>query len=142
VKLLEKGVQKRNYKKAIEKIRNSLEKNPNVIFAYLYGSIARGTTHKFSDIDIAVYLKDASTEKFLELLSYIPDDIPFEVDIKDLNTAPPLLRYNAIREGILLFSKKKEILAEFKYKTTLIALDIKSDIEKLRRTKLERFLKY
>ena len=139
---MEKGVQKRNYKKAIEKIRNSLEKNPNVIFAYLYGSIARGTTHKFSDIDIAVYLKDASTEKFLELLSYIPDDIPFEVDIKDLNTAPPLLRYNVIREGILLFSKNKEILAEFKYKTTLIALDIKSDIEKLRRTKLERFLKY
>ena len=139
---MEKGVQKRNYKKAIEKIRNSLEKNPNVIFAYLYGSIARGTTHKFSDIDIAVYLKDASTEKFLELLSYIPDDIPFEVDIKDLNTAPPLLRYNVIREGILLFSKNKEILAEFKYKTTLIALDIKSDIEKLRRIKLESFLKY
>ena len=88
MKLLEKGVQKRNYKKAIEKIRNSLEKNPNVIFAYLYGSIARGTTHKFSDIDIAVYLKDASTEKFLELLSYIPDDIPFEVDIKDLKYGP------------------------------------------------------
>ncbi len=83
MKLLEKGIQKRNYKKAIGKIRNSLEKDPNVIFAYLFGSVARGTTHRFSDIDIAVYLKDASTEKFLELLSYIPDDIPFEVDIKN-----------------------------------------------------------
>ncbi|MGQ4834468.1 MAG: type VII toxin-antitoxin system MntA family adenylyltransferase antitoxin [Candidatus Asgardarchaeia archaeon] len=137
---MEKVALNQKYKEAIDKITKNLKKNPNVIFAYLYGSIVKGTTHRFSDIDIAVYLKDASTEKFLEVLACIPDDVPFEVDIKDLNTAPPLLRYFVIKDGLLLFTKNRKLLANFKYKTLLIALDIKDDIEKLRKMRLERFL--
>lgn len=138
--IVEKVALNQKYKEAIDKITKNLKKNPNVIFAYLYGSIVKGTTHRFSDIDIAVYLKDASTEKFLEVLACIPDDVPFEVDIKDLNTAPPLLRYFVIKDGLLLFTKNRKLLANFKYKTLLIALDIKDDIEKLRKMRLERFL--
>lgn len=42
-------------------------KDENVIFAYLYGSVARGDTHKFSDIDIAVFFREPVTENYNKL---------------------------------------------------------------------------
>ena len=42
----------------LSRINSILTKDEDVAFAYLYGSFAWGITHKASDIDIAVYLKD------------------------------------------------------------------------------------
>jgi len=39
----------------MERLRYSLEKRPNLLFAYVYGSFVMAD--KFRDIDIAVYLK-------------------------------------------------------------------------------------
>jgi len=40
----------------VENISKILEKEPDIHFAYLFGSHAKKTMHKKSDIDIAVYL--------------------------------------------------------------------------------------
>ena len=42
----------------VDRIKGILTKDEDITFAYLYGSFAWGITHKASDIDIAVYLKD------------------------------------------------------------------------------------
>ena len=47
----------------VESIIKVLENETDILFAYLFGSYAKGTQDKKSDIDIAVYLKD---EKILE----------------------------------------------------------------------------
>jgi len=39
----------------LRKVTGKLEKDKRVIFAYLYGSAARGTMGEDSDVDIAVF---------------------------------------------------------------------------------------
>lgn len=45
-------------KEISKKLSAIFEKIERVEFAYLFGSFARGDAFPFSDIDIAVYLKD------------------------------------------------------------------------------------
>jgi len=124
----------------VKKIKEALEKDENVIFAYLYGSYSRGKHHKFSDIDIAVFLKKYDTNAYMELFSRVPTVLKKEVDIRILNDAPPLFKYKIIKEGNLLFVKNLEILKEFIYTTLLTALEIREQIEDIRRRRFERIL--
>lgn len=133
-------MKKMTLNEAVEKIKKALEQNQNVIFAYLYGSVATGKTHKFSDIDIAVYLQDYTADNFLKILASLPTDIPYEIDVRVLNMVPPLLRYSIIKNGRLLFTRNSRMTKDFVYRTLVEALEIKEDIERIRKAKLERFL--
>jgi len=133
-------LKKMTLNEAVEKIKKALEQNQNVIFAYLYGSVATGKTHKFSDIDIAVYLQDYTADNFLKILASLPTDIPYEIDVRVLNMVPPLLRYSIIKNGRLLFTRNSRMTKDFVYRTLVEALEIKEDIERIRKAKLERFL--
>lgn len=126
--------------KYIKKIKKTLEKNENVIFAYLYGSYSRGRSHKYSDIDIAVFLKKHDTNAYMEILSQIPTDFMREVDIRVLNDAPSLFKYKIIREGTLLFVKDPEVLKKFVYSTLITALEVKKEIERIREKRFKRIL--
>ncbi|MFW6026429.1 MAG: nucleotidyltransferase domain-containing protein, partial [Candidatus Woesearchaeota archaeon] len=42
--------------KHLQKMKNLLFEREEIVFVYLYGSMARGTANKLSDIDIAVYI--------------------------------------------------------------------------------------
>lgn len=75
----------------VEKVGACLEANCNVVFAYVYGSYARGMAGRFSDLDIAVFLRDSGHQRYMELLSELPVDIDVEVDVRVLNDAPPFL---------------------------------------------------
>lgn len=122
----------------IEAVRESLEKNSDVVFAYVYGSQVEGRTGRFSDLDVAVYLKDTSHEKFMNLLACLPADI--EVDVRLLNDAPPLFRYNVVRKGRVIVVKDEEAHRGFLYDTLVSALELKDDISKLREEKFRRIL--
>ena len=41
-------------------MREVLADHPQVIFAYLFGGLARGEPKPLSDVDIAVYLEDTA----------------------------------------------------------------------------------
>ena len=45
----------------MEKIIKAMEEDPEILFAYIFGSYAKGTQKESSDIDVAVYLRDEST---------------------------------------------------------------------------------
>lgn len=126
-------------RREIEKIAKSLEKNNNVIFAFAYGSSSKGRMHKFSDIDIAVRLKDASLNAYFQLLSSLPET-EREIDLRIIDELPPLLRLKIVREGSLLFTKDWKRLEEFISKTLIEALEIKDQIERLKRKSIGEYL--
>ncbi len=83
---LPKDIEKR-FEKAITLMNNE----KNIIFAYLFGSLARGERKPLSDIDLAVYLK--STRKVaqykLNLITKLIECLGTEeFDLVILNTAP------------------------------------------------------
>jgi len=90
-------------------LKEVLEKEKNVQFALLFGSYARGDYFPFSDVDVAVYLKeykpnDLRYEAKLEqkLMSHLKTD---NVDLVIPNEAPPALKYEIVTEGELLFTR-------------------------------------
>ena len=42
----------------LKDLEKELRRNPDIIFAYLFGSYGKGRIHPLSDVDIAVYLKE------------------------------------------------------------------------------------
>lgn len=100
----------------VEKIMDCLAADGRVKFAYLFGSVARGTTGPLSDIDIAVYL-DGRIDRFnykLKLMESLARAMKTEnFDLVVLNDATPLLGYEIIRSGVVLKeNRSKRILFE------------------------------
>nr|MDO8080294.1 nucleotidyltransferase domain-containing protein [Candidatus Freyarchaeota archaeon] len=124
----------------IDRVRERLEENDNVVFAYVYGSYARGRVTRFSDLDIAVFLRDSGHEGFMELLAELPVDVDVEFDVRVLNDAAPLFRYNVVREGKLLSVKDKKIHETFVYDTLVLALELRETLNSMREERLRRVL--
>ncbi len=80
--------------KVINSFLEEIQKNYRIDDAYLYGSFAKGTSHRWSDIDIAIVSPDFSDDLFEErlllmrLASTIDDRIeprPFKKKLFDRN---------------------------------------------------------
>src|SRR5438477_3718627 len=80
-----------------------------VLLAYLFGSQVTERTHEESDVDVAVLLKESLTadQRLQERLALLNDLCSVfnndNVDLVILNDATPLLAYEALRGGKLLF---------------------------------------
>jgi predicted nucleotidyltransferase len=89
----------------IRMICDTLAADPRIKFAYLFGSQADGKTTSLSDTDIAVYL-DRRMNPFtyrLKLMEILTKKLKSEnIDLVVLNTAPPLLKYAAIKNNYVL----------------------------------------
>ena len=93
-------------------LESLFSKYQEIKLVYLFGSQATRTAGPNSDYDFAVYL-DPTTEISIQkdiLLSLIADISSIlkndKVDIVLLNQpAPPLLKYNIIKDGILIFQR-------------------------------------
>jgi hypothetical protein len=84
-----------NIEDLMPKALKYLQKRPDVIFAYLFGSFGRGKHFPLSDVDVAVYLKEPSDiqEKKMEILGTLIDILQTdEIDLVVLNRAPLPLR--------------------------------------------------
>jgi len=92
----------------IEKAQQILEKSENILFAYLFGSVARGEHSALSDIDIAVYLHentDLTAEK-LKLLGDLLDHMGTDnIDLVILNTAPLSLAARILKSREILVDR-------------------------------------
>jgi len=128
----------------LDKIKNTLrklfEKDDNVEFAYVFGSVIKGKTHPLSDIDVAVYLKDDSIRKVVELNAKIVDALGDNVDFVVLNKAPYSLRYIIISEGVLIFSRNENLRIDFESKAMLLGIDEKDALDAIERELIKRFL--
>jgi len=81
-------------RKIVTHFLDEVQKKYNIVGAYLYGSYAKGTSGKWSDIDVAIISPDFSDDLFAERLSLmqlavsIDDRIepkPFKKELFDRN---------------------------------------------------------
>jgi len=98
-----------------ETISKVLEKEPDILFAYLFGSYAQRHPERKSDVDVAIYLKD---EKRLEKDPLYPSRIAIRIerelikkkklDIRVLNGSTLRFKNQVLRYGKLIFSKMRK----------------------------------
>ena len=103
-------------------LKEELQQYP-VLFAYVFGSQATGRTHPESDIDLGMFLegsirpeqRHALRLKLLGMLSRILKTD--KVDLVILNEAPPLLAYEVLRTGLLVYCSNENARVEFQVRT-------------------------
>jgi hypothetical protein len=86
-----------------------LKNYQKLIFAYLFGSLARDKVLPLSDIDIAIYLKegvDLDQEKMSILQNLIDLLGTEEIDLVLLNTAPLTLKARIVENKKILVDKE------------------------------------
>ena len=120
----------------VENIIKVLAEESDILFAFLFGSYAKGTQDEKSDIDIAVYLKD---ESILERVPLYPSRLAIKieraldkkktVDVRILNGSTLRFRSQVLRFGKLLHSKDEKKRIEFETSSLLQYYDFKPHLE-------------
>jgi predicted nucleotidyltransferase len=85
-----------------------LESHPQIVFAYLFGSLARGKPQPLSDVDIAIYLRTGGkvAERKLEILGNLVAILQTdEIDLVVLNTAALSLVMNIVKARKIIVDK-------------------------------------
>jgi predicted nucleotidyltransferase len=119
------------HKYNITDVRKYLESREDVLFAYLFGSLSKGSPSPLSDVDVAVYLREGDlSDMRLEILGHLMDILKTDhVDLVILNTAPLPLKIRIIRDGTLLVDNEPFARHAFESATIRTFLDF-SKIEK------------
>ena len=110
----------------VKKLAMLFESEKRVLVAYLFGSYARGLETPRSDVDIAVLLSEVPErplEYYLHLERELAKVLEMDVDLVFLNDAPPLLKYQVIKYGRLLFSRDERVRVMFEAKSLCEYLD-------------------
>lgn len=109
--------------KIISDIKKLLENHYEIVFAYIFGSIADEGAEFFRDIDIGVYIGEEYFSKKHSLDYSINLSLEMERALKDypvdavvLNDAPLPLAFR-VTQGVLLFSKNEALWTDFVTKT-------------------------
>jgi predicted nucleotidyltransferase len=114
----------------IEAMTAYLAGQPDVVAAYLFGSMARGQADSLSDVDIALLFDPAldaeeSVERQLRLMGDLEAYTDREVQVVVLNRAPPLLAYQVVQHGILLYQRSRPERIDFEVRTRKVYFDFK-----------------
>jgi len=89
-----------NLENLFRKIKDFLEKDPNIVFALVFGSAATGKLRKDSDIDVAIYVKNpVSGYEVLSLMQKLTS---------------PLLRHQVMKNRKELFIKDFSVYSKFR----------------------------
>ncbi|MBI5234942.1 MAG: nucleotidyltransferase domain-containing protein [Deltaproteobacteria bacterium] len=101
-------------------LKSALGKRSEIKFAYLFGSLAKGTAGRTSDIDVAVYVDDKAlkmeqgygykAELTTALMSALGTN---KVDVVVLNVAKPFLRHQVMKNGKVILSNDAREAADF-----------------------------
>ena len=98
----------------VARLRAELERQPDVLEAYLFGSTARGEAGALSDIDVGVQFDAEVTGtspavRAAELAADLGSALGTNaVEVVALNGAPPLLHHRILRDGVRLVARDVE----------------------------------
>ena len=119
-------------------------KGRQVLFAYLYGSVATGQLHRFSDLDIGIYTRKlapkASRKLEMDLSLAIDanlDDAP-ESDVRIMNAMPLAVVGKIVTEGSLIYCEDEEQRIEYETKTRMAYFDFHPVLRSYQKTYLEQ----
>jgi uncharacterized protein len=100
----------------LERLSRTAASFPQVRLAVLFGSTARGKAGPQSDIDLGILLEPYSPELRFKVEAELGRAARKGVDIVLLDEAPPLLRFEITRDGVLLFEREEGLWTAFKAK--------------------------
>jgi uncharacterized protein len=102
-------------------VRAALQHEPTIAAAWLFGSVARGTAHDHSDVDLAVLRTGPGPRTFddpaFELGERIGRVLGREVQVVELDTASDDLIHRVLRDGVLLVERDRSRRVAFEVAT-------------------------
>jgi predicted nucleotidyltransferase len=108
-----------------------------VVAAYLFGSRARGTARKGSDVDLGVLFVEAPPASLHGPPSRIADalerELGAEVQVVALNSAPPDLVHRVLRDGVLVHEADRSARVRFEVARRREYLDLLPVLRRYRR---------
>jgi len=115
-----------------------LEREPRVVCAYLFGSVARGTATPDSDVDLAI-LHQKAPEGYLEqpfdLEADLSELVGRQVQIVVLESAPGDLVHRVLRDGKLLVDRDPSARIAFEVRARSEYFDMLPILRRYRRLK-------
>lgn len=130
---------------ASEELIDTFEKDHMVQVAYLFGSRYRGTYSPESDIDVAVLLSElpeGMLDYYLDITDRLSNLLGDRVDLVILNTAPPLLRHQVIKNGKIIYSRDETARVEFEARAEREYLDFSRFRERYDERMLEALVRW
>jgi len=107
-----------------------LRNRPEIVAAYLFGPVAAGKAHKFSDVDVALLLaegvdRDQAWDIMLEAMGKAETAFGRRADVAILNTSPTVFCYLVLRHGHILFDRATAQRPEFETRVYMAYFDLK-----------------
>lgn len=99
-----------------QRLRQAAAFFPEVKLAVLFGSTARGQERPKSDVDLGILLDPYSPDLRFRVEADLGRAAGRPVDVILLDDAPPLLRFEIAKEGVLLFQREDHVWTAFKAK--------------------------
>lgn len=109
-------------------LRRVLDAEPDIAYALLFGSGARGTAHRESDADVAIELSPGAARDVRTLgglAARLESAAGRPVDLVLLDEAPAPLAYRIFRDGRLIVERDHRALVARKARVLLDYLDFK-----------------
>ena len=107
-------------------IRRALAEVPHAAFAIVFGSVARGTAHCGSDLDIALGFTGGhrpSAREIGTIVSGLEEATGHAVDFLDIDNAPSGLAYRVSRDGKEVWVRDRPAFVARKARAILEYLD-------------------
>lgn len=94
-----------------EQLRSLLAGREDLAAVYLFGSVAEGTAHSLSDLDVAVLFREGLSDaavfaRSLEIGTVLEDGLRRRVDLVILNRASPVLCFQVLQHGCVVAEQR------------------------------------
>lgn len=121
----------------LEQARKILSRKPEVAAAYVFGSIARGSHRRESDVDVGILYRREPPRTLQGLgidLGYdLQEAIGRPVQVVVLNRAPADLVHRVLRDGVLVAEGDRRARVRFEVKKRNEYLDLLPILRRYRR---------
>ena len=114
----------------------------SVVAAYLFGSVARGTDLRDSDIDVGILLRTAFSGELNDLRFTLEGDLERALgrqsQVVVLNDAPPDLVHRVLRDGVLVLERDRAARIRFEIRARNEYFDLLPVLKRYRRREAAR----
>ena len=122
----------------VDRLREYFESEPSgAAAAWLYGSTARGTAHRGSDVDVAVLFVKPPASTLAAQPFALEDDLTAllgtRVQVVALNRAPVDLVHRVLRDGVLVFEGDRAARVRFEVRARNEFFDLLPILRQYRR---------
>jgi hypothetical protein len=98
--------------------KDYLQRRTEIVAAYLFGSVAAGKAHKFSDVDVALLLAENIASKRawdirLEVMGDAETAFKRRADVIVINESGLVLGFQVLRTGQVIFERDKAARCRF-----------------------------